>query len=273
MWSAGEQALYWVDNAGARLHRFDPSSGRDESFAVDENVMDIGLRAGGGLVVALAKALAFYDPRAGTLQRFADVEADRPDNRFNDGKVDRRGRYWVGSMDGVHWDRAHGALYCLREAGRPELVEDEVVCANGLGWSPDDRTFYLGESFRYTIFAYDFDLDRGTIAGRRAFATVDRDAGGFPDGLTVDADGGVWSAHNGAGRVVRYSVDGEVTHVLDVPVPQPTSVIFGGTALDVLYVTTSRQGMSQRRLDRYPLSGSVFAVRPGVIGLREPSFT
>lgn len=272
MWSAPEGVLYWTDNVGRRVHRFDPSSGEDESFSVEANVMDIGLWAGGGLVVARAKDLAFYDPDADRLASFAGVEADRPDNRFNDGKVDRRGRYWAGSMDGVHSDQPAGALYRVAADREPRTVAEEVICANGLGWSPDDRTFYFGESFRYAIFAYDFDADTGALSARRTFATVERSSGGFPDGLTVDAEGGVWSVHNGAAQVVRYAPDGKVTHVVQMPVPQPTSVIFGGDALDVVFVTSSRQDMDDDQLRRFPLSGSVFAVRPGVEGLLEPEF-
>lgn len=271
MWSQAEQVLYWTDNVGNRVHRFDPRSGRDECFALECNVMDIGLRAGGALVVVLAKTFAFYDPPASDPRPFAEVEHGRADNRFNDGKVDRRGRYWAGSMNDVDWRQPSGALYRLGDDCRPHRVLDEVVCANGLGWSPDDRTFYMGESFRYAIFAYDFDAEAGELSGRRVFARVDRD-GGFPDGLTVDAAGGVWSVHNGAGQVVRYAPDGQVTHVAALPVPQPTSCIFGGRDLDILYVTTSRQNMNPAELERFPLSGSVFAVRPGTAGLPEPLF-
>lgn len=271
MWSAAEQVLYWTDNVGNRVHRSDPRSGRDESFAVEHNVTDIVLRAGGGLVVTLAKSFACYDPPAGGLQPFAEVEGDRPRNRFNDGKVDRRGRYWAGSMNDEDWQEPSGAVYRVGPDGVPHRVLDDVVCANGLGWSPDDRTFYCGESFRYAIFGYDFDADTGALSGRRVFAEAGRD-GGFPDGLTVDADGGVWSVHNGAGRVVRYAPDGQVTHVADMPVPQPTSCIFGGSDLGILYVTTSRQGLDPGQLARFPRSGSVFAVRPGMAGLPEPLF-
>jgi sugar lactone lactonase YvrE len=272
MWSVREQVLYWTDNLGKRIHRLEPESGSDESFALDQDVMDIGLRERRGLVLALAKQLAFHDPQSGELDLLMEVERDRPDNRFNDGKVDRRGRYWAGTMDSVHWDLPSGALYRLdRDLGLAR-VHGDVACANGLGWSPDDRTFYFGESFRYAIFAYDFDADEGAVSARRVFATVDKSSGAFPDGLAVDADGGIWSVHNGAGRVVRYSPDGAITHEIELPLPQPTSCIFGGRDLDVLYITTSRQKMTPEQLERYPLSGSVFAVRPGATGLPEPLF-
>jgi sugar lactone lactonase YvrE len=270
MWSVREQALYWTDNVGGRIHRLEPESGNAESFLLGQNVMAIGVRERGGLVLALAKQLAFYQP-GGELELLMGVEHDQPRNRFNDGKVDRRGRFWAGTMNDVDWDAPSGSLYRLDPSLGLSHRLGEVVCSNGVGWSPDDRTFYFGESFLYTIFAYDFDLDAGALSARRAFATVDG-VGAFPDGLTVDADGGVWSVHNGAGRVVRYAPDGSVTHEVEVPLPQPTSCIFGGWDLDVLYITTSRLNMTPEQLTRYPLSGSVFAVRPGVSGLPEPLF-
>jgi sugar lactone lactonase YvrE len=271
MWSVREQALYWTDNLGGRIHRLKPESGSDQSFLLGKNVMGVGLRERGGLVLALAKQLAFYEP-GGELELLMGVEYDQPHNRFNDGKVDRRGRYWGGTMNDVDWDTPSGSLYRLDPSLKLNRLRGAVVCANGLGWSPDDRTFYFGESFRYAIFAYGFDPDAGALLARRVFATVDRRSGAFPDGLTVDADGGVWSVQNGAGRVVRYAPDGGVTHEVEVPVPQPTSCIFGGPELDVLYITTSRQKMTPEQLGRHPLSGSVFAVRPGLSGVPESLF-
>ena len=271
MWSVREQALYWTDNLGGRIYRLEPESGSDQCFVVGQNVMAIGLREGGGLVLALAKQLAFYEP-GGELELLMGVEHDQPRNRFNDGKVDRSGRYWAGTMNDIDWDKPSGSLYRLDPSLELRRLQGAVVCANGLGWSPDDRTFYFGESFRYAIFAYDFEPDAGALSERRVFATVDQSTGAFPDGLTVDADGGVWSVQNGAGRVVRYAPGGGITHEVDVTLPQPTSCIFGGRNLDVLYITTSRQNLTPEQLARYPLSGSVFAVRPGVSGLPEPLF-
>ncbi len=271
MWSVREQALYWTDNLGGLIHRLEPESGSEQSFLPGQDVMAIGLRERGGLVLALAKQLAFYEP-GGELEPLMGVEQDQPRNRLNDGKVDRRGRYWAGTMNDVDWDTPSGSLYRIDPNLELSRLRGAVVCANGLGWSPDDRTFYFGESFRYAIFAYDFDPDAGALSGRRVFATVDRGSGAFPDGLTVDAEGGVWSVQNGAGRVVRYAPDGMVTHEVEVPIPQPTSCIFGGRDLDVLYITTSRQKMAPEQLEHYPLSGSVFAVRPGLSGVPEPLF-
>jgi len=176
MWSVREQALYWTDNLGGRIYRLEPESGKDQCFVLGQNVMAIGLREGAGLVLALAKELAFYEP-GGELELIMGVEQDQPRNRFNDGKVDRRGRYWAGTMNDVDWDKPSGSLYRLDPGLELSRVQGAVVCANGLGWSPDDRTFYFGESFRYAIFAYDFDPDAGVLSARRVFATVDRSSG------------------------------------------------------------------------------------------------
>jgi len=235
-------------------------------------VAALALRERGGLLLALASGFAFFDPETGAHHRIAGHGPGGPDPRFNDSRCDRRGRFWAGTMNDIDWDEPSGSLYCLDADLELNRRQGAVICANGLGWSPDDRTFYFGESFRYAIFAYDFDLDAGAISARRVFATVDRSSGAFPDGLTVDAEGGVWSVQNGAGRVVRYAPNGDVTHEIEVPLPQPTSCIFGGRDLDVLYITTSRQNMTAEQLERYPLSGSAFAVRPGLTGVPEPYF-
>jgi len=271
MWSEREQALYWTDNLGGVIHRLEPEVGSEQTFPIGRNVMGIVLRERGGLLLVLAKQLAFYKP-GGELELLEDVERDQPRNRFNDAKVDRRGRLWAGTMNDVDWDTPSGSLYRIDPSLEVTRAHGAVACANGLGWSPDGFTFYFGESFRYAIFAYEFDPDAGALSARREFATVDRLSGAFPDGLTVDSEGGLWSVQNGAGRVVRYGPADGVTHEIEMPLPQPTSCIFGGRDLDVLYITTSRQNMTPDQLERYPLSGSVFAVRPGVSGLSEPLF-
>ena len=273
VWSVREQALYWVDNVAGKIHRFHPARGTDEVFALPQQEVNcLGLRQDGGLVLTLRQNFAYYHPSTGHLDELMNPEPNRPYDRFNDGKVDRRGRFWAGTMHDTQWDAPTGSLYRFDPGARVTRVQGDVVCANGLGWSPDNRTFYFGESFRYAIFAYDFDLDTGGLANRRVFTTIDRTGGAFADGLTVDAEGNVWSVHNMAGRVVRYTPRGEITGIVKLPVPQPTSCIFGGPNLDTLYITTSRQGMTAEQLAAAPLSGSVFAVCPRVAGLPEPYF-
>jgi sugar lactone lactonase YvrE len=272
VWSVREQALYWVDILGQKVHSYNPNRGTNETFDLPQEVTCVALRDRGGLALTLRQNFALYDPAAGALDMLMAPERDKPNNRFNDGKVDRQGRFWAGTMDDVNWSAPAGSLYRLNPDDTLTWIQGEVACANGLGWSPDGRTFYFGESFRYAIFAYDFDGASGHVSNRRVFATIDHSKGAFPDGLTVDADGGVWSVHNAVGQIVRYDQTGTVTAVIEMPVPQPTSVMFGGEKLDTLYITSSRQNMSAERLAAAPLSGSLFAVRPGVSGMPEPYF-
>jgi sugar lactone lactonase YvrE len=272
VWSPLEQALYWVDITGRKIHRFHPASGGSETFQLPEPVTALALRAAGGLVLSLRKEFALFDLKSQQLTKLGNPEVDRPENRFNDAKCDRQGRFWAGTMGVLKWDQPSGALYRLDPNGAMTRLQENVICANGMGWSPDNRTMYFTESFRYAIFAYDFDAVAGTISNRRVFAEVDRAGGAFPDGLTVDAEGYVWSVHNAVGRVVRYAPDGRVERSIKLPVPRPCGCTFGGEEFDTLYITTARETLSPEQLAKYPLSGSLFAVTPGVRGLPEPMF-
>jgi sugar lactone lactonase YvrE len=272
VWSPREQALYWVDITGQKIHRFHPGSGANETFHLPEPVTALALRAKGGLVLSLRKAFALFDLESQQLTYLGNPEVDRPENRFNDAKCDRQGRFWAGTMGAVHWDAPCGALYRLDADGSITRLQDQVICANGMGWSPDNRTMYFTESFRYAVFAYDFDATAGTISNRRVFAEVDRASGGFPDGLTVDAEGHVWSVHNAIGRVVRYTPEGRIERTIELPVPRPCGCTFGGEGFDTLYITTARETLTPEQLVKYPLSGSLFAATPGVRGLPEAEF-
>jgi sugar lactone lactonase YvrE len=272
VWSPREQVLYWVDITGQKIHRFNPKTGVNDTFSLPQPVTAVGLRRKGGLVVTLRKDFAFFDPESGALKLLSDPEKEKPYDRFNDAKCDRQGSFWAGTMDGVQWNVPSGSLYRLQPDGKVTRMQGDCICANGLAWSPDDRLFYFTESFRYGIYVYDFSPEAGSIANRRLFASVDPKAGGFPDGLTVDAEGFVWSVHNAIGRVVRYSPAGETDRVIEMPVPRPTSCIFGGENLDVLYVTSATETMTPAQIAEAPLSGGLFAVVPGVRGLPEPEF-
>lgn len=272
VWCAGEQALYWVDITGQQIHRFHPNNGRNDTFHLPQPVTCVALRQSGGLVVTLSKEFAFFDPETESLRELKHIEEDKPANRFNDGKCDRQGRFWAGTMNAIHWEAPTGSLYRLDADHRVTCAQSGCICANGLDWSPDGRVLYLTESFGYSIYAYDFDAVTGQSANRHLFASVNKKSGAFPDGLTVDAEGYVWSVHNKAGRVVRYSPVGDIDRVVELPVPRPCSCAFGGKRLDVLYVTTARETLTADEIARAPLSGSLFAITPGVRGLAASSF-
>jgi sugar lactone lactonase YvrE len=272
VWCPREKVVYWVDITGQKIHRFHPATGKNDTFHLPDKVTALAMRAKGGLVLSLEKDFATLDLETQQLTYLGDPEKDKPDNRFNDAKCDRQGRFWAGTMGNVHWDAPSGALYRLDAECEISCRQRNVICANGIGWSPDDRTMYFTESFRYAVYAYDFDAASGSISNRRVFASVDKSSGGFPDGLTVDADGYVWSVHNAIGKVVRYTPSGEIERTIELPVPRPCGCIFGGDKLDTLYVTTARETLTPEQIEKYPLSGSVFAASPGVRGLPEPQF-
>ncbi len=270
VWHPAEKRLYWIDIQGKQIHRFDPGTHRNESFALPEIVTCIQLRSTGGLVLTLKKQFAFYNPDMNRLERIAGVEDDLPDNRFNDGKCDPLGRFWAGTMDATHWDKPSGNLYRMQADRTIKNMQSQVICSNGSGWSPDGKTMYYTESFRYAVFAYDFDGVTGEIANRRVFAKIDdadREAGGFPDGMTVDAEGFVWSNQVGVGKIVRYDPHGKIERIVRLPVPRATDCTFGDDDLSTLFITSARETMTPDQLKQAPLSGSLFAVDVGVKGM------
>jgi sugar lactone lactonase YvrE len=270
MWCPDEQVLYWVDITGKAVHRFDPRSGERDSFPQAHQIGCLVKREGGGFIAGLDCGLAFIDDALAALEIFAAPEIDLPQNRFNDGKCDRRGRFWVNSADKEEQESS-GSLYRVGHDRNVERVYSGVVLPNGLGWSPDNNTMYLTDSYRQAIDAFDFHADRGNIANRRLFVTVNEEEG-MPDGLAVDAAGFVWSAHWAGGRITRYSPDGAVDCVIELPVPNVTSLAFGGIDLDRLFVTTARLGLSDEQLEAAPLSGGLFVLDVGVSGLPESRF-
>jgi sugar lactone lactonase YvrE len=273
VWHPEEQSLYWVDIQKRQIHRFHPVSGKNQTFDLPEIVTCIALRAAGGLVLTLRKHFASFEPATSKLERLGGVECDLPDNRFNDGKCDPQGRFWAGTMDAVHWSAPTGNLFRMNAEGSVELMQSNVICSNGSGWSPDGSRMYYTESFRYAIFVYDFAPASGAISNRRLFAAIDSNSGGFPDGMTVDADGFVWSNIVGLGQIRRYDPDGKLERIVQLPVPRATDCTFGGKDLRTLYVTTARETMTPDQLAAAPLSGSLFAVDCTVRGLPSNSFS
>jgi sugar lactone lactonase YvrE len=266
LWHLRERRLYWVDIHGKKVHRFNPDTGHNETFNLPDLVTCLAFRKNGGLLVTLRKHFVFFDPDTGKLEYLAKVEGEKPGTRFNDGRVDPQGRFWAGTIGDPDWDAPVGSLYRFDPDQSVTRMCSGLVCSNGTAWSPDGRTMYHTESFRYTIFAYDFDEATGSPTTGQAFATVDRALGGFPDGLCVDAEGYLWSNHVGSGRVVRYDPSGNIHSQILLPVPRAVGCMFGGDDLDTLYITSARETMTPQQIENAPLSGGIFAVKPGVKG-------
>jgi len=270
-WSPRDGLLYWVDILTPSVHCYDTARGVDTESKIGSMVSVAIPKATGGLLVAMPGGLMTLDLTHKTLTPFCHPEADRPGNRYNDGKCDRMGRLWIGTLDmGTAANR--GNLFRVDPDGSWRKMDSGFTVANGLGWSPDNRYMYFTDTPRRTIYRYDFDLPSGTISNRQPFITLDANDG-TPDGLTVDEEGCLWVAVWDAWRVSRFSAQGEELLRIRMPVPRPTSCCFGGPNLDTLFVTSASVRLNEEALAAAPLSGALFSVRiPGVRGLPETTF-
>lgn len=267
LWDAAHQCLYWVDIYNHRVHRFDPATGTDRIFDVGDVVAPIALAGDHRLIMAQRDRIAYLDTQTGLVSTIRSIEADKPDNRFNDGKCDSRGRFWFGSRSETD---GQASLYRYDPDGSLHVMETGLTISNGLGWSPDDTTFYLTDSPLQTIYAYDFDAETGQIRDRRVFVDLTHEAF-FPDGLAVDADGGVWSAMWDGWCVIRFDPQGNEVMRVELPVQRPTCCVFGGEQLTDLYVTTASVGLSENEIQKSFYSGDLFCVSTNIRGL--PAFT
>jgi sugar lactone lactonase YvrE len=227
------------------------------------------LRRNGGAICALSDGFYFFDFNSGDASPIANGLVAKAGTNFNDGKTDARGRFIAGTLDAA-FAKSIGTVFSLDGSLNCSVLEPEIGCTNGPCFSPDNCTFYCADSISRTIFAYDYDLATGMVSNKREFAST-KSLGGVPDGATVDADGNLWSAIAGGGKLVCYNPDGLIARKIEVPVAIPTSVMFGGPNLDVLYVTTI--GMKILGMEPGPEGGAVFAIRGlGVKGKPEPRF-
>ena len=270
VWSGDERVLYWVDINAPSLNRFDPASGANIAWPMPQAIGSFALRARGGFVAALRDGVWFVD-REGRLERkVAAAPYDPEHHRFNDGRADAQGRFWVGSMNEKR-DANSARLYCLSSDLGLASALDDMMISNGLGFSPDGRTMYHADTPARTVKAYDFDGTRGALSNGRVFARFDGE-NDRPDGAAVDSEGCYWIAFYRGGKVVRLSPQGTRLAEYAVPAMCPTMCAFGGDDLRTLYVTTARQMREADELARLPQTGGIFALRVDVAGLPEPKF-
>src|SRR5882672_10977906 len=273
LWEPAAGVLWWVDIWGKAIHRYDPGTGRDEVFATPEYVGCVGVRAKGGLVISMATGFHFFDPATGRFTAIVDPEADMPDNRFNDGKTDRQGRFWSGTVFEAPGKTLQftGSLWRLDRDLTCHRMVTGVASSNGLAFSPDSRTLYYADSQGGFVWAWDFDPASGDIDNRRVFIDF-RPTGGCADGATVDAEGCYWVTLPITGLVARYDPAGRQMRTILLPTDLPTCCEFGGQDLDILYVTTATLRRPAAELAHQPLAGGLFAVDVGVRGLTLPPF-
>jgi sugar lactone lactonase YvrE len=270
LWDSRRGVLWWTDIQGSRLHRYDWQRHHLDVTQTPERLGSFGLVADSErLIAAFATGIALYDVERQSVDWLARPDELAPGLRFNDGRTDRRGRFWAGTMIEGTQRGASGCLYSI-DAGRARCHVRDVRVANGLCMSVDGRLLYFADSPTRTIRAYELHEPDGELRASRVF--VQTPEGAFPDGATIDADGCVWSAHWGAGCVVRYTPDGRVDRTITVPTCQPSCVCFAGPDLDVLCVTTAREGLGSSTLRAEPHAGHVFLYRAGVQGLPESEY-
>lgn len=268
VWVAREAALYWVDIKGRKIFRLGEDGERRE-WATPMRVGSIAPRRSGGFVAGTDEGIALIDLASGQFDIVARPEADRLGNRFNDGKVDRHGRFWAGSMDDAH-AAPSGALYRIDDPRAPQRVDDGYRISNGPAFNRAGTIMYVSDSALQ--LTYKFDLDpAGQPANRRVFIRHGAD-GGYPDGMTVDAEDCLWIAMWGGWCLRRFDAAGARIGELRVPVGQPTSCAFGGRDLDRLYVTSARIDLDESALAMQPKAGGTFVASVGVQGLAELPF-
>jgi sugar lactone lactonase YvrE len=276
VWVPEENALYWVDIPAGGLQRWSALTGHVHAWKTPQMLACIARHPDGGWVAGMESGffhLHAHDDGSLDSEPLAQVDHARPDMRLNDGRCDRQGRFWAGSMVlDMGANAAVGTLYrySAGEQGPLQAQLNGLIVPNGLAFSPDGRTMYLSDSHPLVqqIWAFDYDIDSGTPTNRRLFVDMNQHAG-RPDGAAVDAEGCYWICGNDAGLIHRFTPDGRLDRSLAVPVKKPSMCAFGGTRLDTLFVTSIRPGDDQ---DEQSLAGGVFALDPGVKGLPEPHF-
>ncbi|WP_019936722.1 SMP-30/gluconolactonase/LRE family protein [Bordetella sp. FB-8] len=271
VWHPGEQVLYWTDIPARMLWRWSPSERKAASWVLPEQAGCLAMRKAGGLLLAMEQGIGALErlPDAGQAAEPALVAAVRhaaPGMRFNDGRCDRQGRFWAGTMvQDMSQVRPAGRIYRFTQGELRMSALGEFVTPNGMGFSPDGRTLYLSDSHpsRQTVWAYDYDADAGRPGRRRVF--IEKLPAGRPDGAAVDADGCYWICGNDAGMLYRYTPGGRLDRSIALPVAKPAMCAFGGAGLDTLFITTIRPPSCAPDAP----DGAVYALRPGARGLQE----
>ncbi len=267
IWNDRTGELMWVNIKGKILNFYNPTSGLNKEMLTGQMVGTVVPAESGQVLVALQNGIYSLDPETGTKKLLADPEADKPDNRFNDGKCDPAGRLWAGTMSLVGAKQA-GALYRFDPDTSVHKMVDGVGTSNGIVWSADKTKMYYIDTPTRQVMGYDYDNETGAISHPKVAVEIPEGAG-YPDGMTIDEEDNLWVALWGGSAVACFNPEnGELIRKIEVPAKNVTSCAFGGNDLGTLYITTARESTSEEDLQKFPHAGGVFKIRPGVKGVK-----
>jgi sugar lactone lactonase YvrE len=265
VWDGENRQVVWVDIDGKELWRYRPETGMADRTAFDKKIGAAVPARDGSWVLAMQDGFYRLNPATGETALIAATDEPNPANRLNDGKVDRSGRFWAGTIS-AKWEK-DGSLYLLEEGGRLTRKLTGIVCSNGLAWNEDDSVMYYIDTGDGAVFAFDYRAGDGTIANRRVLIDFAGEEGN-PDGMTIDAEGMLWIAHWGGWQVTRWDPrTGRKLASVSVPAKNVTSCTFGGENLDELYITSARNGNDESELAEQPLAGALFRIKTDTRGL------
>jgi L-arabinonolactonase len=263
VWDHTKQALWWLDIKAKELHC---KGTTEQSWILPHMVSALACTNNEQLIFAAEDGLYSFNPTQETHNLLTNIETELPDNRCNDGKTDRQGRFWFGTMDNLERDIS-GGLYWYNGKETRKVLSD-IQISNTLCWSPDNKTMYFADSAKQTIWAFDFNIAAGSLSNQRVFVSL-QGTNFYPDGSAIDSDGCVWNAQWDGSRVVRYTPNGKQDQVIELPTSRPTSCMFGGSDLQTLFITTASIGLAP---DEELNSGKTFCVQTKTAGLPQTSF-
>jgi len=270
VWDEQTHSLYWVDIMMGRFFVGHVESRVIKEFEVGQPLGVLALRENGGLVMAVRDGFGFYDESSNQFELIAgSPEYDNKEVRFNDGAVDPAGRFFAGTME---WEGREdtGKLYRMDADHSFNLVERNIYITNGMDWAPDRKTFYMTDTLRHVIYAYDYDIHTGAVSNRRNYIIFGSDE--YPDGMCVDSEGGFWVAMWEGGKILRFDASGKKVGEISVPVLHPTSCCFGGADMKTLFITSSQYPLSEQQKKEWPLAGRTFMLETEIKGQKQARF-
>jgi sugar lactone lactonase YvrE len=270
LWDEVTQKLYWVDILRGDYYKADSTSLVVEKYIIGQPLGVLALREKGGLIMAVRDGFGFFDEVNSNFELIRpSPEEYTKEVRFNDGAVDPYGRFIAGTME-WNGEKEIGKLFQINQDHQIRELDDHFFIPNGMGWNDEMNIYFVIDTFKHAIFAYDYEIESGNISNKRIHIKFGEDE--FPDGMTIDSEGGFWVAIWGGSKLVRFDSIGNRIDEIWLPVLHPTSCCFGGSDMKTLFITTSKIALSSEQEKKYPLAGSIFKIETDIIGRFETKY-